>query len=60
MQRSKLPEEVVTEDILVVENLKVYHAVRKLFSIIGYIRAVDDVSLKVKAGEVLAVVGESG
>ncbi|MEM1694973.1 MAG: ABC transporter ATP-binding protein [Desulfurococcaceae archaeon] len=60
MQRSKLPREVKTEDILVVENLKVYHTVRKLFSVIGYIRAVDDVSLKVRAGEVLAVVGESG
>lgn len=60
MQRSKLPTELQTEDILVIENLKVYHPVRKLFSVIGYIRAVDDVSITVKAGEVVALVGESG
>lgn len=60
MSRSDFPEEIVTDNILTVENLKVYHPVRKLFSIVGYIRAVDNVSFEVKAGEVLAIVGESG
>ncbi|MEM4718258.1 MAG: ABC transporter ATP-binding protein [Desulfurococcaceae archaeon] len=57
---SKLPEEIVDEELLKIESLKVYHPVRKLFSTIGYIKAVDDVSLKVRVNEVMAIVGESG
>ena len=56
----KLPEEIQVEHVLETENLKVYHPVRKLFSVIGYIRAVDGVTLAVKANEVVALVGESG
>ncbi len=48
--------------LLTVENLKVWFPVRTgLFGRIkGYIRAVDDVSLYVQAGETLGLVGESG
>jgi len=60
MPRSDFPEEIVTDDILVVENLKVYYPLRKLFSIVGYVKVVDNVSLTIRKGEVIAVVGESG
>lgn len=60
MPVSKLPTEIQTDEILRVENLKVYHPVRKFLSVIGYIRAVDDVSLNVHVNEVMAIVGESG
>ncbi|MEM1694502.1 MAG: ABC transporter ATP-binding protein [Ignisphaera sp.] len=57
---SSLIETTRNEDILVVENLKVYHPIRKLFSVVGYVRAVDNVSFRIKRGEVVAIVGESG
>jgi len=60
MVKNEYPDEIVTEDLLVVEDLKVYHPIRKLFSIVGYVRAVDNVSFKIRKGEVMAVVGESG
>ncbi len=48
--------------ILQVEKLKVYYPIRKgLFKrTVGYIKAVDDVSLTIKKGQTLALVGESG
>lgn len=60
VEKPKIPEEIATEDLLKIEHLKVYHPVKKLFSVIGYIRAVDDVSLVVKVNEIMALVGESG
>lgn len=48
------------EHILLIEDLKVWYPIRKLFSTIGYVRAVDGVSLKISRGRVIAVVGESG
>ncbi len=51
----------MARELLKVEDLKVWFPVRKgLFKSIGYVRAVDGVSLELKEGETLAVVGESG
>lgn len=48
--------------ILEVKNLKTYYPIKSgLFSrITGYVRAVDDVSFSIAAGETLGLVGESG
>jgi len=48
--------------LLSVENLKMHFPIRKGFGrkIVGYVRAVDDVSFSVHAGETLGLVGESG
>ena len=50
------------ETILEVVNLKTYFPIKK--GILGiqknYVKAVDDVSLKIKSGETLGIVGESG
>jgi peptide/nickel transport system ATP-binding protein len=50
------------ENILTVNNLKKFFPVRKGFlaRVAGHVRAVDDVSLTVRAGETLGLVGESG
>ena len=50
------------EAIISVENLKTWFAVKKgLFSkTVGYVKAVDDLSLDIRSGETLAIVGESG
>jgi peptide/nickel transport system ATP-binding protein len=42
-------------EVLHIENLKVYY-----YTLTGVVRAVDDVSLKAREGEMLAIVGESG
>ena len=46
---------MATADLLEVNNLKTYFFTRR-----GIVKAVDDVSFKVKPGETLGVVGESG
>ncbi len=48
--------------LLEVKNLKTYFPVFRgiLRRVIGYVRAVDDVSFSIKKGEVLGLVGESG
>ncbi|MCC7368301.1 MAG: ATP-binding cassette domain-containing protein [Chloroflexi bacterium] len=49
-------------DILQLKNVKKYFPIHRgmLGRVRGYVRAVDDVSLTVKAGETLGLVGESG
>ena len=59
MERSETPQEERGE-LLVVKDLRVWHSVRKLFTTVGYIRAVDDVSFSVPRGKIVAIVGESG
>ena len=59
MERSKTPQEE-REELLVVKDLRVWHPVRKLFTTVGYIRAVDGVSFSVPRGKIVAIVGESG
>ena len=48
--------------LLTVDNLKTYFPIRKglLRRTVGYIKAVDGVSFKVRSGQVLGLVGESG
>src|SRR5580704_1931133 len=52
----------MSETILEVKNLKKYFPVRQglLLRVVGQVKAVDDVSLSVKRGETLGLVGESG
>lgn len=45
----------MSEYVLEVQNLKTHFHTKK-----GIVKAVDGVDLKVKQGEILAVVGESG
>lgn len=50
------------EDLLKVQDLKIYYAIGSglLRQPKGYVRAVDGVSLSLRPGEILALVGESG
>lgn len=57
-----LPIKSDAQEILRVEDLKVHFPIRKgLFArVADYVRAVDGVSLTVRAGETVGIVGESG
>ncbi len=47
--------------LLSIRNLHVWYELRRFgFGIVGYVRAVDDVSFDLHRGEAIAVVGESG
>lgn len=54
--------DVPDDYLLTVDNLKVYFPIYKgiLKRVVSYIKAVDDISFRVKPGETLALVGESG
>ena len=52
---------MMSDKVLQVEDLKVYYPVRQgLMGRVQYVKAVDGVTLDVKKGEVLGIVGESG
>ncbi len=52
----------MSDILLNVENLKKYFPIKRglLSKTVGYVKAVDDVSFKIKKGETLGLVGESG
>ena len=52
----------MSEILLNVENLKKYFPIKRglISKTVGYVKAVDDVSFKIKKGETLGLVGESG
>jgi len=59
---SQIKELERSKDLLEVKNLKVYYSLRGGFlkRQIGSVKAVDGVSLKIKTGQTLGLVGESG
>jgi microcin C transport system ATP-binding protein len=57
-----LPANPQAEEILHAKNIKVYFPIKKglLRKTVDHIRAVDDVSLIIRAGQTVGIVGESG
>lgn len=56
------PAAQATNDILEVKDLKLYFPIRRgvIQKVVGHVKAVDGVSLDLREGEVLGLVGESG
>jgi len=54
--------DIEIDNIIEVNNLKQYFPIKKGLtrSTVGYVKAVDDVSFKIRRGKVLGIVGESG
>ncbi|HID89295.1 MAG TPA: ABC transporter ATP-binding protein, partial [Anaerolineae bacterium] len=58
---ASVPTTTSESPLLSVRNLRVWFELRKWgFSLVGYVRAVDDVSFDLARGEAIAIVGESG
>src|SRR2546421_33086 len=57
-----MPDSTSNGTLLQVKNLRKFFPIRRGFlrTVVGHVRAVDDVSFDVKSGETLALVGESG
>jgi oligopeptide/dipeptide ABC transporter ATP-binding protein len=55
-------EGIMEENILELKNIKMYFPIQSglLKKVVGYVKAVDDVSLTIRTGETLGIVGESG
>lgn len=60
MQTSKTITDSSEDILLAVKDLRVWYPVRKLLSVIGYVKAIDGVTLAIRRGEICAIVGESG
>ncbi len=60
--REKQKENKEEADLINIENLKVYFPIKKgvFRHTVDHIKAVDDVSLSIRQGQILALVGESG
>jgi ABC-type oligopeptide transport system ATPase subunit len=63
MAEQVTPQQIPKDNILLdVQNLKKYFPIQKGFArkVVGYVKAVDDVSFFVREAETLGLVGESG
>ncbi|MGE8204849.1 ABC transporter ATP-binding protein [Heyndrickxia sp. NPDC080065] len=62
LDKTELIKDTEQEYILQAKNIKKYFPIKGglLRSTVGYVKAVDDVSIDIKRGETLGIVGESG